>query len=73
MPSATRIYAATTRVSVARKTQLIGLLASYDGCQETTVSRTPFHIAFPVDDLDAARTFLKKRTSAPFNLRQTLY
>jgi extradiol dioxygenase family protein len=32
-------------------------LASYDGCEETTVSLTPFHIAFPVNDLDAARTF----------------
>lgn len=30
---------------------------SYDECQERTVTLTPFHIAFPVDDLDAARAF----------------
>jgi extradiol dioxygenase family protein len=30
---------------------------SYDGRKETTVPLTPFHIAFPVDDLEAARTF----------------
>jgi extradiol dioxygenase family protein len=29
----------------------------YDEGKETTVPLTPFHIAFPVDDLEAARSF----------------
>jgi uncharacterized protein len=37
--------------------QAVSHLASYDEAQETAVPLTPFHIAFPVDDLDAARTF----------------
>ena len=33
--------------------------------QETTVTLTPFHIAFPVDDLDAARTFYGTTLGCP--------
>jgi hypothetical protein len=33
--------------------------------QETTVPLTPFHIAFPVDDLDAARTFYGTTLGCP--------
>ena len=38
---------------------------SYDGYQETPVSLTPFHIAFPVDNLDAARTFYGTTLGCP--------
>jgi hypothetical protein len=41
------------------------LPASYDGRQETTVPLTPFHIAFPVDDLDAARAFYGSTLGCP--------
>src|SRR5271155_2183780 len=33
--------------------------------QETTVTLTPFHIAFPVDNLDAARSFYGETLGCP--------
>jgi extradiol dioxygenase family protein len=35
------------------------------GYQELTMSLTPFHIAFPVDDLDAARAFYGSTLGCP--------
>jgi hypothetical protein len=41
------------------------MMDASDRYQETIVSLTPFHIAFPVDDLDAARTFYGTTLGCP--------